>query len=233
MLKELVKIANRLDYLGLQKEADIIDSFIRKASGEEDMDQKYRKSLIERLVNQKLEFYLMDNPEATKEELEEKKKESIDLANHMLSVSYRLATLETRGLLHDIFLDDRTTKEDLDRHARALSEWDRPSPSESMPLGDTEEYLFRGEGGQGNSEYTVVKLYKMDGETPETSLNQEMVGGSREEPVLEWVKSPIIISVKGGIGYRFPMKSDAYSMTKNYEVVELGTGVSPGKAVRV
>ena len=30
MLKNLVKIANRLDYLGLQKEADIIDSFLLK-----------------------------------------------------------------------------------------------------------------------------------------------------------------------------------------------------------
>jgi hypothetical protein len=30
MLKELVKVANRLDYLGLQKEADIIDSFLKK-----------------------------------------------------------------------------------------------------------------------------------------------------------------------------------------------------------
>ncbi len=30
MLKELVKVANRLDHLGLQKEADIIDNFIQK-----------------------------------------------------------------------------------------------------------------------------------------------------------------------------------------------------------
>jgi hypothetical protein len=30
MIKELVKVANRLDFLGLQKEADIIDGMIRK-----------------------------------------------------------------------------------------------------------------------------------------------------------------------------------------------------------
>lgn len=30
MLKELVKVANHLDYLGLQKEADVIDGFIQK-----------------------------------------------------------------------------------------------------------------------------------------------------------------------------------------------------------
>lgn len=33
MLKELIKVANRLDNLGLQKEADIIDGFIQKMAG--------------------------------------------------------------------------------------------------------------------------------------------------------------------------------------------------------
>jgi hypothetical protein len=32
MIKELIKIANRLDYLGLKKEANIIDSIIKSSS---------------------------------------------------------------------------------------------------------------------------------------------------------------------------------------------------------
>ena len=33
MLKELLKLANRLDQIGLTKEADILDSFVRKTAG--------------------------------------------------------------------------------------------------------------------------------------------------------------------------------------------------------
>lgn len=41
MVKDLVKIANRLDSLGLQKEADVIDSFIHKISANRYRPQSY------------------------------------------------------------------------------------------------------------------------------------------------------------------------------------------------
>ena len=44
MLKELVKVANRLDHLGLQKEADVIDNFIQKVAG----GRNYGTSFVER-----------------------------------------------------------------------------------------------------------------------------------------------------------------------------------------
>jgi hypothetical protein len=45
MIKDLIKVANRLDALGLTKEADIIDSIIRVASSNktpEDLIKDYK-----------------------------------------------------------------------------------------------------------------------------------------------------------------------------------------------
>ena len=40
MLKDLVRLANRLDELGLRKEADFLDSVIKKHSGHHDGDTR-------------------------------------------------------------------------------------------------------------------------------------------------------------------------------------------------
>lgn len=145
MLKELAKIANRLDSMGLKLEADGIDSLIRKIAG------KHR-----------------DESEDPGDWSESK-----------------------------------------------WDEWDSQA------------------GTFGKNEYTVVQLYKMDGETPVLEVKHEMVGGTQEDPELEWVKRPMIIPIKGDIGDRFDIKEDLSSMTKIYEIVELGTEDSPGKAIRV
>jgi len=106
MLKELVKVANHLDYLGLQKEADIIDGFIQKMAG-----------------------------------------------------------MRGEGMsMIDAYSDE---------------------PSELLSTKHTSE----SDGGfdvfspRGERKYTEVQLFKMDGETPEKSVEQKMVGGSQEEPV--------------------------------------------------
>ena len=142
MIKELVKIANRLDAMGLKVEADGIDSLIRKIAGEH------------------------------RDELE-------------------------------------------DPGDWSESKWDSQA------------------GTFGKNEYTVVQLYKMDGETPVFEVKHEMVGGTQEDPELEWVKRPMIIPVEGDIGDRFDISEGLGSMTKVYEIIELGTEDSPGKAIRV
>lgn len=145
MVRDLIKIANRLDTLGLKREADGVDSLIKKIAG------KHR-----------------DKSEDPGDWSESK-----------------------------------------------WEEWDSQA------------------GTFGNKRYTVVQLYKMDGETPVLKAKHEMVGGTQEDPELEWIKSKVIIPVKGDVGDIFDLKEDSYSMTKSYEIVELGTEDSPGKAVRV
>ena len=145
MIKELVKMANRLDAMGLKVEADGIDNLIRKIAGEH-------------------------------------RDESEDPGDWSES---------------------------------KWDEWDSQA------------------GTFGKNKYSVVQLYKMDGETPVFEVKHEMVGGTQEDPELEWVKKEIIIPVKGGIGATFELKEDPYSMTKTYEIVELGIEDSPGKAIRV
>lgn len=41
MLKDLVKVANKLDSLGFQREADVIDTFIKKVLDEKGVDYTY------------------------------------------------------------------------------------------------------------------------------------------------------------------------------------------------
>ena len=41
MLKDLVKMASKLDALGLSKEADVIDNLVRKIASREDELQSY------------------------------------------------------------------------------------------------------------------------------------------------------------------------------------------------
>jgi hypothetical protein len=41
MIKKLVKIANKLDSLGFQREADVIDTFIKKVLDEKGVDYTY------------------------------------------------------------------------------------------------------------------------------------------------------------------------------------------------
>lgn len=41
MLKELVKVANKLDYLGLKREAELIDNLIRRVAQQEQVNIKY------------------------------------------------------------------------------------------------------------------------------------------------------------------------------------------------
>jgi hypothetical protein len=155
MLKELAKVANHLDYLGLQKEADIIDGFIQKMAG-----------------------------------IGERPKSIMD--------AYR-------------------------------------EPSESLST----KHPSESDGGfdvfspRGERKYTEVQLFKEDGETPEKSLEQKMVGGSQEEPVLKWVKEDIILPVKAEIGHTFSFKFKGYPSADSYKVVELGTKDTLGKAVRV
>jgi len=43
MLKDLVKMASKLDALGLSKEADVIDTLIRKIASKEDDLQSYMR----------------------------------------------------------------------------------------------------------------------------------------------------------------------------------------------
>lgn len=45
MLKELVKVANKLDSLGFQREADVIDTFIKKVLDEKGVDYTYNWSV--------------------------------------------------------------------------------------------------------------------------------------------------------------------------------------------
>ena len=45
MLKDLVKIANKLDSLGFQREADVIDTFIRDTLNESGVDYTYNWSV--------------------------------------------------------------------------------------------------------------------------------------------------------------------------------------------
>jgi len=167
MIKELVKMANRLDSMGLKVEADRIDGIIRRIASREE-------------------------------------------ANGMMS-------------------DDKHVDPD-DKHLD-------PFDDESEDPGDWSHSKWKEWNSQagtfGKNEYTVVKLYKGDGETPVFEAKHEMVGGTQEDPELEWVKKEIIIPVKGGIGDRFDIKEGLSSMTKIYEIVELGTEGSPGKAVRV
>jgi LysM repeat protein len=44
MLKDLVKIANKLDRIGLTKEADILDNFVKKLA--QHMEDKERKPVV-------------------------------------------------------------------------------------------------------------------------------------------------------------------------------------------
>jgi hypothetical protein len=124
MLRNLVKIANRLDSLGLHNEADIIDSIIKEASDDMGEPKEKRRTLAERLIDEKLDFYMFDNPEATEEELAQKREEFTDLANHLFANSYRLAPPDAKHLLYDIYLNDNTTAEDLDNYARWLDKSD-------------------------------------------------------------------------------------------------------------
>ena len=72
MIKDLVKVANRLDALGLTKEADIIDSIIRVASSNktpEDLIKDYKSKEGQRIwigLNLEADFYDMakNSPEA-------------------------------------------------------------------------------------------------------------------------------------------------------------------------
>lgn len=156
MLKELAKVANHLDYLGLQKEADIIDGFIQKMAG-----------------------------------------------------------MRGEGMsMTDAYSDEPSE----------LLSTKRPSESD----GGFDVFSPRGE-----RKYTAVQLFKEDGETPEKSIEQKMVGGSQEEPVLKWVKEDIILPVKAEIGHIFPFKTKGYPSADSYKVVELGTEGTLGKAVRV
>jgi len=51
MLKDLVKLANRLDNLGLRKEADFLDTIIKKHSGHHEGDTR-RCERCSRLYNE-------------------------------------------------------------------------------------------------------------------------------------------------------------------------------------
>lgn len=63
MIKELAKVANKLDSLGLTKEADLLDSLIRKEATE-DLEGKYKLRYLHRLLG-KDEFskLKMEHPE--------------------------------------------------------------------------------------------------------------------------------------------------------------------------
>jgi hypothetical protein len=52
MLKDLIKVANRLDNLGLQKEADIIDGFIQKMASDERSD--FYSEMLSKLTDDQL-----------------------------------------------------------------------------------------------------------------------------------------------------------------------------------
>lgn len=49
MIRDLIKVANKLDYLGLTKEADAIDALIRTASGMGDPKKERKKAILEEL----------------------------------------------------------------------------------------------------------------------------------------------------------------------------------------
>ena len=55
MIKELIKVANRLDSLGLAREADAVDRMIRKIAGvSKEMAPTIDRSLIEEFVNNRI-----------------------------------------------------------------------------------------------------------------------------------------------------------------------------------
>lgn len=54
MLKELVKVANRLDSLGLQKEATILDRLIQKMAGESMLEQSLSEEEMDKMVLENL-----------------------------------------------------------------------------------------------------------------------------------------------------------------------------------
>lgn len=68
MLKDLVKMANKLDALGLSKEADVIDNLVRKIASREDELQSYMSDseygMSMGTADADMEGYLSDvNPE--------------------------------------------------------------------------------------------------------------------------------------------------------------------------
>jgi len=118
MLKELVKVANRLDYLGLQKEADILDQIIKKMASEEMSEEERINRSAKKIAEEKLEYFTDENPGATEEEIAAKLEEYIDLAKHMYNVSYPIAGGSYAFLLKDVYLDEGTTKDKLDEMAK-------------------------------------------------------------------------------------------------------------------
>jgi hypothetical protein len=118
MLKDLVKIADKLDQLGLQKEANFIDSLLRKIALEEMSKEERIGRSAEKIAKEKLEDFIHENPEATEEEIDAKLEEYIDLAKHMYNVSYPIAGGSYAFLLKDVYLDEATTKDKLDEMAK-------------------------------------------------------------------------------------------------------------------
>lgn len=143
-------------------------------------------------------------------------KELVKMANRLDAMGLKVEADSVDGMIRRIATDHDDESEDPgDWSESKWDEWDSQA------------------GTFGKKEHTVVKLYKMDGETPVFEVKHEMVGGTQEDPELEWVKRPVIIPVEGDIGDRFDISEGLGSMTKVYEIVELGTEDSPGKAVRV
>lgn len=66
MKKELAKLANHLDKKGLSKEADFLDSILKRASDDEKYEQV--EELMMQLIEEKIEFLLGDVTEETNPE---------------------------------------------------------------------------------------------------------------------------------------------------------------------
>ena len=67
MLRGIVKIANKLDSLGLTKEADMLDQFIRKLASDTDDDDHYDGDDYSNSINMEMDY---DNKWSRQEELQ-------------------------------------------------------------------------------------------------------------------------------------------------------------------
>lgn len=114
MLKDLVKVANRLDSLGLTKEADILDSFVRKTAGAtRTMAPTIDTGLIREVLSEKANNKLR---EANKAKSGHSSKSNFNIANELRIVESLNSFLDSagdkvyittnNGFLYSLWLED-------------------------------------------------------------------------------------------------------------------------------
>jgi hypothetical protein len=99
MLKDLVKMASKLDALGLSKEADVIDTLIRKIASREDELQSYMSDPGYGMNRDDMEGDLSDvdpenlSPEDLLSSIEESEDTSGETPEHVLVARMRAAEI--------------------------------------------------------------------------------------------------------------------------------------------